>query len=222
MSLTQKIRAALGGLLFVLSLAALLWNVVSFSPTVRVTPCLQCTKAEDGFGLNQLFMLQVSFPDRLRLGETAKIELRMTPPENPAGEWTPTGVQISALAALDIPHAFLTPNQGIQQRLLPGQTFVFEWTAQPDGTTHVLDGNLWLRLVFQPKDGGAGVEQLLSVQAVKMRVVSLFGLDQTMWRWIGGLGLIVSVILILPLLDRLFFRRQMKPSSHPSNDLDSL
>ncbi|MEN6408873.1 MAG: hypothetical protein ABFD44_04075, partial [Anaerolineaceae bacterium] len=133
------------------------------------------------------------------------------PPAAMSAKATPEGAQFAAVAVLELPHTFLTPNLEARQRLMPGQTMVFEWTAQPDGSAKKLEGNLWLRLNVQPSDG-AEIDQLLSVQPLEIPVAALFGLDRSVWRWVGGAGIFMGIVLALPLLDFWFFRRRGQKS----------
>ncbi|MEN6408212.1 MAG: hypothetical protein ABFD44_00705 [Anaerolineaceae bacterium] len=211
MNRLEKIRVFLGGLLFAASLAGLLWNFLSAKTLTRTVACAQCARSEDGVGLNQTYTIQVSYPARIRLGETAAIELRLIPPAAMSAKATPEGAQFAAVAILELPHAFLTPNLEARQRLMPGQTMVFEWTAQPDGSAKKLEGNLWLRLNVQPSDG-TEIDQLLSVQPLEIPVAALFGLDRSVWRWVGGAGIFMGIVLALPLFDFWFFRRRGQKS----------
>lgn len=207
MNRLARIRVILGGLLFAASLAGLLWNFLPVTTISRTVACVQCARSEDGVGLNEAYSIQVSYPARIRLGEMAAVGLRLIPPAALNGTATPEGAQFTAVAVLELPHAFLTPNLEARQRLMTGQTMVFEWTAQPDGSAKKLEGNLWLRLNVQQTDGGE-IEQLLSVQPLEIPVATLLGLDRNIWRWVGGTGILMGIVLMLPLFDFWFFRRR--------------
>lgn len=138
-----------------------------------------------------------------------------------------------AEARLELPRIFVSPSNVVSQPIRAGQSITFAWSV-PANAVGEYEGTAWFFLRFVPKDGevkatgqdlsddlaspaGSPQEAVteLPVAAIplRVRVVSLWGLNGTTARLIGIVGLLIGFLLSLPhLLDR-FYRVKRSPSS---------
>lgn len=137
-----------------------------------------------------------------------------------------------AEARLELPRIFVTPSNIVSQPIRAGQNITFTWSV-PANTEGDYDGTAWFFLRLIPKDGdekisGEDSSDNLAAQAgsskdvgtqlpvaaipLRVRVISLWGLNGTTARLFGIVGLLIGFLLSLPLLLDRLYRVRRSPS----------
>ncbi len=106
-----------------------------------------------------------------------------------------TDYNIMAETKLEAAGVKIEPANPTRVSMLPGQSVHFEWLINPEqaGTYH---GKVWLSLRFLPLDGSTPVQVPVYVNEVDLKVTSLMGLSTSMARFVGGVGVLLSLMLV--------------------------
>ncbi|OGO63760.1 MAG: hypothetical protein A2030_04065 [Chloroflexi bacterium RBG_19FT_COMBO_50_10] len=77
----------------------------------------------------------------------------------------------------------------------PGQPVKIIWKITPEQDGSYL-GIVWLSLRFLPLDGNNPIQIPIYVKDIKVQVSSLVGLNGSLARLFGGVGVLVSLLLV--------------------------
>jgi len=145
---------------------------------------------------------------RLRLADDQPGELIPAPGSHRGGARSaatsapaePAPQTMIAEARLDLPGAQVRPFDAISEPLLPGVPVEFVWSVRiSEPTQH--RGTAWLFLVIVEKSTLAQERYAISAQSLDIAGNSFLGMNGPLARAGGGVGLIGSLLLALPLVD---------------------
>lgn len=202
---------------FIISIILILWSVWPFG---EASVELQLKPTDMQFQLPQSStpaitetrLLILKWPPKIRVNEPDVIRLTLdvdkpmnvSPSAEIDGHETPEGEiklpnvydthNVIATARLDIGVLQISPNNLIEQSLVPGERVDFYWhvTANEIGT---FQGTVWLYLRYIPLDGGDEIVKPLTAQVIEVISVSMFGLGSTPARLLGFIGILFSILL---------------------------
>jgi len=164
--------------------------------------------------------LLMTWPVRLRVGDTGIIQLRIEGNNNPSGvaenessQHSGTTVEgsrgnqtrssnVLAEGRLELSGILSEPSGEVFEPLGVGERAVFFWQARPDHAGN-FDGFIWLHLnsiIPGSSQGEVPAVQdrsLLSAQRIEMEVYDLFGMDGPTARLVGVAGIALGSIIIL-------------------------
>jgi hypothetical protein len=150
--------------------------------------------------------LVLETPGFLRPGDPARVRLGFRPDPDLSGDGNLDGLSnlydthfVAVEARLEIGGLLLEPSGTVHRPLAPGQSVDFEWVLLPEQAL-VYQGTAWLYLRFLPKDGSASSDWPLVAQRVKLTSISVLGLSGRLMRWLGGMGALSGVLLLVDLL----------------------
>lgn len=130
-------------------------------------------------------------PARLRLGETALVQLLLLSTDK-----EPVFDDCSLLteASLELPGFRLEPAVMQQQAITANRDAIFSWQVIPQRSEDV-KGVAPLSFYVYLADGQLAAESLLSAQSFEISVSSILGLSITLLRFLGVIGVIISLLL---------------------------
>jgi len=150
--------------------------------------------------LLELRRMNILYPEWLRDGDTAQV--RLTFEALPGGdvltELTDANPHYDVFVetSLDMPDLNISPRLTEGQILPAGRTVTFWWTitgVKPGTYT----GTVWLRLRFQPKEGGDESTTTLAAPRITIQISRILGLNGQAARWLGGLCLVIGLGIFL-------------------------
>ncbi len=163
--------------------------------------------------------------DLIRLSLVARDDGYLTPTaEFEGSETSATPIEIPnlydthtvrAIARLDSVGLTIDRPGDWEQTLQAGQPLRWQWTVRaPEAGRQI--ATLTLRLRFEPRAGGAALEQEIYNRALTVESQTVFGFPGPVAQWAGGLGSVVGAVLGFPFVDkiievvwsRLFSRRR--------------
>jgi hypothetical protein len=164
-----------------------------------------------GVTLPGTWTLQVAAPRRIPLGESGTVRLTLSPAQTPsAGDLDPfLSYDLLIEARAEIPAAAAAPSGLSSQSLSPESPAEFEWRVRPQ-SAGTLNGRVWLYLRVGPQDGGEAVQRPVSVRAVTIESVTLFGHSARPIRVAASVSLWIGCALVLPYLLLRFRRRKIR------------
>lgn len=149
--------------------------------------------------------LTLSWPEKIRRGETAKVEMRFLPfttedaknpaqiiPDLQADNFGNYSVMVDA--KLELSGLVFSPDGQISQLLLPDTPATFIWNIKAEQAVDYM-GTAWTYLRFISKDTGQESRLVLSAPLLSIKGVDFWGLDLLSTRLIGSLGLAVGLVL---------------------------
>jgi hypothetical protein len=204
----KKIRRLLSICLLAISIVLILW---SFLPAQRlveahpVQPGLIGVKAIGGKqpSLPGNRQVRLEWPSLMRIGDESEILLDFnyieditSASELKAGFYDVyESFNIMAEAKLEAAGVKIEPANPTRVSMLPGQSVHLKWLINPEhaGTYH---GKVWLSLRFLPLDGSTPGQVPVYVNEVELKVTSLMGLSSRMAQFVGGVGVLLSLLLV--------------------------
>ena len=145
----------------------------------------------------------LEWPSSMRIGDIGVISLVFEPIRNdapssyPQGEFTDVYKNYSMMAEARIEAAGISANPAnpTRESMPSGDSVKFKWQVNIEqaGSYHT---NVWLSLRFLPLDGSLASQKPIFVREVDIHAISLFGLSAPLARLLGGVGIILSVLLI--------------------------
>ncbi len=145
----------------------------------------------------------LDWPTSMRIGDEEVIILVFEPVLNDALSSNPQGrfsdvynnYNIMAEARFEVAGINVNPANPTRESMPSGHVAKFNWqiNVEQAGSYH---GNVWLSLRFLPLDGTPASQEPIFVREVDIHAVSLFGLNAPLVRVLGGVGIILSVLII--------------------------
>jgi len=145
----------------------------------------------------------LDWPSSMRIGDMGVITLvfepipNNPPSNNPQGEFSDVydNNNIMAEARFEVAGISVNPANPTRESMPSGHSVKFEWQVNLEqaGSYH---GNVWLSLRFLPLDGTTASQEPIFVREVDIHAASLFGISAPMARLLGGVGIILSVLII--------------------------
>jgi hypothetical protein len=229
----ELIRRSFGIITFVLSLIIFIWGIIPSPKQVKeltisademhFTQLMEVNQEKGNLeiGLTEIQELQskslysnlnLQFPRKIRVGDTAFIRLSLDMPPQKSSESSserqPSENEIVLIQQVfDKYHVIIEtrlelagfdylPIGEISEALLPWKAVAFNWNIRP-GDQGFYRGTIWMHIKFLPKNGGDEIRQLLTAQTVEIESIDLLGLDGTIARILGSIGLVIGVLLNL-------------------------
>ena len=146
--------------------------------------------------------VRLQWPSSLRIGDQAVILLDITSvhqdipsPEKGIYSDVYDNYNIMLEARFEIVGIRVEPANPVRESLLPGQSVSFRWeiTADQAGDN---TGNVWLSLRFLPLDGKPPIQEPVFASMLGIHSSSLFGLSGPVARLLGGVGVVLSLLLV--------------------------
>ena len=232
----RKVRIVIGVLIFVVSIALLIWGFASWRRETRrqnISPSEMQLQTEDTVlpAVPERRLLTLEFPPKIRAGDSDIVRLTLQMDES--GNLTPTaevGGNVIQGEVIEIPNLYKTHHiivetsfdiAGLQvsppdlssQTLSPGQTVRFFWSVRPQ-EMGIYKGTVWLFLRFVDKVSGEESRRAVSAQMVEIEAVNLFGVPAGVVRVVGGVGSVVGGVVGFPFFEEivkfLFSRRRVR------------
>lgn len=206
----RRLRLWVATAVFLLALILLLVSSIPVSRFHQVLPMppinLPIAAPTTGSVLLEQRVLGMNWPETLRQNDSDWIELSIDPkastqtvadPKIEAPDIFAT-YTILTVARLDLA-GLETPLTEIRESLLPGRQATFRWAVRA-GEPGVYRGTIWLHLQFVPKANGPVDERLVLARPLEIRVADVMGFPGSIARFLGGTGIVISLLLGYPLL----------------------
>ncbi len=169
--------------------------------------------------------VRLEWPASLRIGEDGIILLNFevvngdSPSSNPPTSLVDvyTNYSVMAEANFEIAGMRFEPAEVTRVSMPPGQAVVVKWKiiADDEGSYH---GVVWLSLRFLPLDGSTPIQVPVYVKDIQMKGTSFFGMDATLARLVGGVGMLASLVFILNDVINFMIRGNKKINKNDSLD----
>ncbi len=159
---------------------------------------------------NRLLVLE--YPSRLRVGDSHTLRLKIDMGEKGNLPVAPevTGYEpgnepliipdvynthnLIVEALLDMSGVQHAPSGELSETLRPGKPVMFLWHLRALEASKYR-GTIWLHLRFDPLDGGSESSSLLSARLIDIEAFDFFGLNGSLARVVGSVGLVMGSIL---------------------------
>jgi hypothetical protein len=149
---------------------------------------------------------QLAWPTVIRSGETRNAALHLEAVDS--SQMDKTG-NLLIETRLELPGAVVSPAGAIRQPLIPGKGLVFNWQIRVNGEGS-LGGTLWIYRVIIPVVGDTDDRQVVLAFPLEVKAATVLGMPVGLARWIGGIGLMISMALLaywLPDIMRIVLRK---------------
>jgi hypothetical protein len=83
----------------------------------------------------------------------------------------------------------------MREPLIPGRSLRFRWPLRAS-TAGKSRGVVWLFIEFVPRAGGEVQKEILLSRPVVLEVKTILGMPARVGRWVGGMGLAGSALLL--------------------------
>ena len=145
----------------------------------------------------------LEWPGSLRIGDTDVISLVFEPIQNEAVASSAQGkfsdiynnYNIMAEARIEAAGVRVNPANPTRESMPSGHTVKFKWQVNIEQTGSY-QGNVWLSLRFLPLDGSPASQWPVFVRQVDIHAISIFGLSAAWARLLGGVGILLSGLII--------------------------
>jgi len=204
----KKIRRLVSICILAISIILILWSFLPEQQLVEVHPVQPSLVGVKPIGEKQPSLagkrqVRLEWPSSMRIGDEGKILLDFEYLE----EGSSTSVleagfydmydsyNIMAESKLEAAGIKIEPANPTRVSILPGQSVHLEWliNSEQAGTYR---GKVWLSLRFLPLDGKTPVQVPVYINEVELKVTSLMGLSVSMARFVGGVGVLLSLVLV--------------------------
>lgn len=145
----------------------------------------------------------LEWPDSMRIGEDETITVIFTPVMTDSVSMTQQAgyadvysvYNLMAEARYTVSGVRVTPANPIRESMPAGRSVKISWivNAEHPGT---YDGTVWLSLRYLPLNGGQASQVPIYIQEVNLQTSSLFGLNETMAYFLGGVGVVLAVVIV--------------------------
>ncbi len=195
-----------GFILLAISLAGLAWCYWPLSAkqeSLLLSPTqLQASNLGiqlPAFLLQENRRLVLSYPPVLRQGETGQVSLSWELPAPSSGS-PPAAAGSSVLVEtrLDLVGIFQNPAGSIDAPLSPGQAVLLQWQITGIQAGHY-SGTAWSYLNPSPASDSSSTDQQaanafqpVAAQDIELQIISLFGLDFLVVKWLVASGLVLA------------------------------
>ena len=161
-----------------------------------------------------LYLITVTWTPGIRLGDTGSIQVKLDPQiqkmNGQAGSNTSSELDCSTEttniycsfhplveARMGIPGIPVDPPDVVRKPFLREKPLEFSWTITANRAGNY-PGTIWLYLDLVPQtSSGAGIRQPLLARHIEINVSNLLNIKTSYWRWLGGAGMLGSLLLLL-------------------------
>jgi hypothetical protein len=158
----------------------------------------------------------LEWPKTMRIGEIEEITLIFEPVEGESSSQNLSSVlpelysiyNVMAEARFEVAGIRMNPTNLTRKSMPVGQAVKFKWEISSDQVGSY-KGTMWLSLRLLPLDGSQASEVPIYIHEVQLQTTSLFGMNETMVYIIGGVGIVLSMVIVYS--DMIgFVRRRIK------------
>ena len=100
-----------------------------------------------------------------------------------------------AEAKFEVAGVRVEPANPTRVSMPPGQPVRFKWQISAE-QAGAYGGNVWLSLRFLPLDGSTPIQVPIYVKEFGIKATSLLGFSGTTARLVGGVGVLLSLLLV--------------------------
>ena len=145
----------------------------------------------------------LEWPASMRIGDMGVISLVFEPIQNDAPASYPqvevsdvySHYNIMAEARIEAAGIRTNPANPVRESMPSGHAVKFKWQVNIEKAGSY-QGNVWLSLRFLPLDGSPASQEPIFVREVDIHAISLLGLSAPSARLLGGIGIILSGLII--------------------------
>lgn len=159
--------------------------------------------------------VRLEWPSSLRIGEEGIVQLDF---EVTQADETSLNQQsglkdayakhnVMAEANFEVAGMEVKPANTTRVSMPPGQSVNIIWKITPEQNGSYL-GVVWLSLRFLPLDGNNPIQIPIYVKDIMVQVSSFLGLNGSLARLLGGVGVLVSLLLIFEYAIKVFVKRK--------------
>ena len=226
----SRIVLAVSILLLATGVALLIWGVLppssvssSFRVPAQPMPLDLSGENQEGTVLDEgIILVNLVIPDRVRLGQTQELWLRMTlqgpgsvqpgdARENPQAivisetGGSLTGYNLVAEARMDTVLPETTPSGSVKQPINPGRPIEFQWAFTPRQPGDS-ENRLWIYLDFV--DGASGLNDQVALLAHPFTIhcQSLLGFETAYVLGMGGFLVFISLLLNYETIEKIVIK----------------
>jgi hypothetical protein len=195
--------------LLLLSLILLVWSFFPYQHKGDVqvlVPRMMAVEFNEQINAAALLenrQVKLEWPSFMRIGDQGVILMDFVIREEPWSSYSQTNYSdaydsynMMVEAKFEVSGLRVDPLNPTRVSMPPGQPLQFKWKIIADEIgTYV--GNVWLSLRFLPLDGSTAIQVPIYVKEINIQSTSLFGLSDTMAQLAGGIGIMLSLLLIL-------------------------
>jgi hypothetical protein len=217
-------------LLLATGVALLIWGVLpsirvssSFSVPAQPMPLDLSGGNQNGAVLDEgIILVNLVIPDRVRLGQTQELSLRMTlqgpgsiqpgdARENPQAMvisetgGSLTGYNLVAEARMDSALQGTTPSGSVKQPINPGRPIEFQWSFTPRQPGDS-ENRLWIYLDFVDGASGTNDQVALLAHPFIIHCQSLFGFETAYVLGMGGFLIFISLLLNYETIEKIVIK----------------
>jgi hypothetical protein len=205
----HKLRKVVAAAILLLSLGLLVWAILPNKREVvmLVLPPIEMWQSSSGREIAPAILetrrVRLEYPESLRIGDQGVILLNLeTVKEDPSSPIIQNGLSnaynsynVMAEAKFEVAGVRVEPANPTRVSMPPGQPVRFKWQISAE-QAGAYGGNVWLSLRFLPLDGSTPIQEPIYVKEVWIKTTSLLGFSGTTARLVGGVGVLLSLLLV--------------------------
>jgi hypothetical protein len=195
--------------LLLFSIILLVWSFLPSKKQVEVhmlQPSMMVVKSDtqEKPAILENRRVRLEWPKSMRIGEDGLILLnfedvsedRPTTNQQPGLADAYTSYSVMAEANFEVAGMRFEPADVTRISMPPGQPVIVKWkiVADDEGSYY---GVVWLSLRFLPLDGSTPIQVPIYVKDIRMQGTSFLGMNGSLTRIFGGVGMLVSLVFIL-------------------------
>ena len=216
----KKIRFLLALILLVISIILLVWSFVPAKKRVVVQllqPTMMSVKSNAGeeTAILENRQVRLEWPSSLRIGDEGVIQLDFEVTQEDVSSLNQqsslvdayTNHNVMAEANYEVAGMKILPANTTRVSMPPGQPVKIIWKITPEQDGSYL-GIVWLSLRFLPLDGNNPIQIPIYVKDIKVQVSSLLGLNGSLARLFGWVGVLVSLLLVIENAIKVFVKQK--------------
>jgi len=170
------------------------------TPSEMQLPFLDQTETQSILENRQV---KLDWPNSMRIGEEGVITLTfeqvqedtLYPSQQDQFADIYDNYNIMAEGRYEVAGISIDPANPIQESMPSGQSMRYRWQISAAQAGSYI-GRIWLSLRYLPINGDPAVQVPIFVQEVEIHMTSLLGLSGAMARLVGGVGVLLSVLLV--------------------------
>lgn len=147
--------------------------------------------------------VMLEWPSSLRIGDMEGITLVFEPiandmsANNPQDKFSDVYIDYNIMteARFEVAGISVSPAIPTRESMPSGRSVKYEWQINAE-QVRTFYGTVWLSLRFLPLDGNKAIQKPIFVREVDLHATSLCGMSAPMARLLGGMGIILSVVII--------------------------
>ncbi|OGN91734.1 MAG: hypothetical protein A2Y88_09885 [Chloroflexi bacterium RBG_13_48_10] len=221
----KKIRFLLSFCLLVISLTLLVWSFVPAKKRMVVQllqPTVMSVKSngDEDTAILENRQVRLEWPSSLRIGDEGVIQLDFEVTQEDVSSLNQqsglvdayTNHNVMAEANFEVAGMQITPANTTRVSMPPGQPVKIIWQITPEQDGSYL-GIVWLSLRFLPLDGNPPIHLPIYVKDIKVQVSSFLGLNGSLARLFGGIGMLVSLLFVFEYAINAVIKRKKKKTN---------